>query len=168
MAKPVYATLDVPPATDFNSWLVNVNYATKSATESVPSSTTLQDDNDLTVPVEANAIYTVHAMILYGGPTAADLKLLFRTPTSGSFTGMATGLVVAAATAADNGNIPMTGNSSEVFGCLGAGTQIMTVLGKLVTAGTAGNFKVEWAQNTSNVTPTQVFGNSFLDLRRVS
>jgi hypothetical protein len=168
MAKPVWATNDIPTATQFNDWLTNVNYVSKGGTESVTSSTTLQNDDYLFVPVVANAIYTLHAMFLYGGATAADLKLLLRTPTSGSFTGMATGLVVGAATAADNANIPMTGNSSEVFGALGSGTQILTVLGKLVTAGTAGNLQVEWAQNVSSGTATQVFGNSFLDLRRVS
>lgn len=168
MAKPVWATNDIPTATQFNEFLTNINYVSKGGTESVTSSTTLQNDDDLFVPVVANAIYTLTAMVLYGGATGGDFKMLFRTPTSGSFTGMATGLVVAATTASDNANIPMTGNSSEVFGCLGAGTQILTVIGRLVTAGTAGNLQVEWAQNVSSGTSTQVFGNSFLDLRRVS
>jgi len=168
MAKPVFATNDVPTAAQFNSWLVNVNYVRKGGTQSISSNTTLQADNDLFVPVEANAIYTVWAMILYGGPAGADLKLLFRTPTSGSFTAMAHSLTSTAAAQTDGQNLPVSGNSSDIYGTLGAGTQLFIVLGTLTTAGTAGNFAVEWAQNTSNATAVQVFGNSFLDLQRRS
>lgn len=168
MAKPVIAPGDQPPASTHNEWFINVNYVTKSGTQSISSNTTLQLDNDLAVPVAANAIYTVHVMVLYGGPAAADLKMLFRTPTSGAFTGVAQALTGAGSAQTDNQNLPVTGNSSDVYGTFGSGTQTFTMLGKLTTAGTAGNFQVEWAQNTSNATQVQVFGNSFLDLRRVS
>ena len=40
-------------------------------------------------------------------------------------------------------------------------------MGLLVVAGTAGTFKLQWAQNTSNATATRVFGDSFLRLTPV-
>lgn len=168
MAAPTWATNDVPAASDFNTWFQNINFARKTTTESVTSSTTLQVDDELIVAVEANAVYRVTAFITYGGASGADMKLLFRTPTSGSFTGIGIILTSAAASQSDAQNLPYGGNASEVWGCLGSGSQVGLVEGVLVTAGTAGNFQVEWAQNSSSGTATQIFGNSFLDLRKVA
>lgn len=168
MAAPTWATNDVPAASDFNTWFQNINFARKTVTESVTSSTTLQVDDELIVAVAANATYVVNAFITYGGAAAADLKLLFRTPTGGSFTGLGNILISAATSQSDGQNLPYGGNASEVWGCLGSGSQVGVVTGVLVTAGTAGNFQVEWAQNASSATPTQIFGNSFIDLRRVA
>jgi hypothetical protein len=42
------------------------------------------------------------------------------------------------------------------------------VHGLLVVGGTAGTVKLQWAQNTSNVTATILKSGSFLVLRRVA
>lgn len=168
MAKPVFATNDVPTAAQFNSWLVNVNWARKTANQSVTSSITLQNDSELVVPVEANALYKVDCLLLYDGPAAADLKFLFRTPTGGSMTAMANALVSTGSSQQDSQNLPITGNSSEAAGTFGSGTQMLTMLGVLTTVGTSGNFQLEWSQNTSNASATRVLANSFISLRRMS
>lgn len=168
MVAPVFATDDVPDAGEVNDWFVNVKYARTLATQSVPSSTTLQDDDYMFLSVSANAEYHVECLVNYGGPPAADLKLLFATPAGATFVGMGQTLVGAATGQSDNQNLPYGGNASEVWGTTGAGQQFGTVTGILVVGGTAGTFKIQWAQNTSNVTPTQVFGNSYLLLRRVA
>ncbi len=168
MAKPVWAYNDIPTATQFNEWLTNINFARKSATESVSNSLTLQDDNELLVPIEANAIYLMDSIILYDGPANADLKILFRTPTGGSMSGAATGLLDTASTAGNTVTIPITGNSSNSFGTLGSGTQALICHGMVFTSGTAGNLQVEWSQNTSQASATRVISGSWINLRRVS
>lgn len=168
MAKPTWATNDIPTAAQFNSWLTNINFARATGTQSVASSTTLVTASELVVAVEANAIYAVRAVIAYSGPSAGDIKVLFRTPTSGSFAGAGNCLVVGASSQQDSQILPYGGNASEVWGALGSGTQYGTVEGVLITAGTAGNFSVEFAQNTSNGSATSIQGNSHLHLTRVS
>lgn len=167
MAKPVYSTGDVPTADEVNNWFVNVQHARVLATQSVTSSTTLQDDDYMVLSVDANAVYLVWCILDYSGAAAGDLKVLFRTPTSGSFYGQGTTLIGAATGQQDNQNMPITGNSSDILGTTGTGRQIAMVMGQLITAGTAGNFKVEWAQNTSNATATQMHTGSWLSLMRV-
>jgi hypothetical protein len=167
VTKPTFATNDVPNATDFNEWLVNINFARKTSNESVTSSTTNQADDQLFVPVQANAVYVVLCVLAYTGATAGDLKVLFRVPSGGGFQGMGTTLVVGAASQQDIQSMPY-GVASEVWGCLGAGTSYGKVDGLLTTAGTAGDFAIDWAQNTSNATPTTIQAGSFLSLLRVS
>lgn len=166
MAKPTFATNDVPSATDFNEWLVNVNFARKTSNESVTNSTTNQADDQLFVPVQANAIYVVQLVVKYSAATAADLKLLFRVPSGGSFEGMGTTLVSSAGSQQDLQSMPYA-LTSEVWGGLG-GDSWGRVDGMLITAGTAGDFAVDWAQNASSGTATIIKAGSFLELRRVS
>lgn len=167
MAKPVFATNDVPTAVQFNEWLVNVNFAYKSANESVPSSTTLQADDHLNVAVQANSTYFVTAPIKYDGDSAADLKVLFRCPTSAVFNAVGVVLVGGAASQSDNQNAPIAENTTAIWGCLGTGTPLWgLVTGVLVTAGTAGNFGLEWAQNASSGTATRVLLGSSMNLDR--
>lgn len=167
MPKPVFATNDVPNATQFNEWFVNINFARKTSNESVTSSTTNQADDQLFVPVQANAVYVVTCVLAYTGATAGDMKVLFRVPTSGGFSGMGTILVVGAASQQDIQTLPY-GLASETWGCLGAGTSYGQVLGLLTTAGTAGDFAIDWAQNTSSATATTIQAGSYLSLLRVS
>lgn len=167
MAKPVYSTGDVPTADEFNQWLVGVNFAYKLVSESVTSSTVIQADDYLFLPVQANAIYTVKLVLSYSAAAAADLKLLFRVPTGSIFTGMGTTLVTGAASQQDIQAMPY-GAGSEVWGGLGAGTQYGMVDGLLRVGGTAGDFAVDWAQNVSNATPTTLNAGSWLKLDRVS
>lgn len=168
MSKPVFATNDVPTAAQFNSWLVNVGFARMTGVQSVTASTTLVTATDLTIACEANAIYKMEAVITYGAPTAADMKVLFRTPTSATFQGVGTVFTTAAVSQSEIQNMPYGGNASEVWGSVGVGTNWGFVSGILITAGTAGNFSVEFAQNTSNATATTLNTNSHMNLRRVS
>lgn len=167
MAKPVYATNDVPPPSEWNEWLVNVNWARKTALENVISSTTLQNDDHLFVPVQANAVYFMTALIKYDGLDAADLKILFRLPTGATLNAQGTALVSGATSQQDIQTLPIFENASTVWGVLGAGATLFgTVTGVVVVGSTAGNVQVEWAQNASAATPTRLLANSFLNLDR--
>lgn len=169
MAKPVFATNDVPSAAQFNSWLVNVNWARMTGNQGVLNSTTLVAATDLSIACEANAIYEMRALLTYSAPTAADMKVLFRTPTSATFQGAGTVLTTAAASQTEIQTLPYGGNASEAWGGLGGGTTWGFVQGILITAGSAGNFSVEFAQNTANAGgSTTIQTNSHMILRRMS
>lgn len=167
MAEPVFAAGDVPTASQVNEWFVNVNWARKPVNESVTSSTTLQSDDHLFVPVQANAAYFMTCVIKYDGDSAGDIKVLFRLPTSATLNGLGNTLIGGAASQSDNQNVPYVENASNIWGCLGTGTTLYgMVSGLVLTSSTAGTVSVEWAQNTSSATATRVLIGSFLDLAR--
>lgn len=169
MAAPTFSTGDVPTATQVNEWFTNIHWAQKTGTESVTSSTTLQDDDTLVVAVSANASYLVQQLMIYDGATGGDLKVGWTAPASATFSWLHTGLASTAASFSDDGTGAGDLTSAFTFGALGTGTNCGVMFhGVLTTSGTAGNFQVQWAQGTSSGTATRVFSGSFLSLRRMS
>jgi hypothetical protein len=118
MAKPVYSTGDVPTATDFNEWLVNVRWARKSANLDRSSTTTFTDDPDLTLTVLANAVYEVRSSLLIhsSSQVAGDFKFKFTGPAGAVLLSTVTGYDVAATT---NNNVVTTGMTLNTSASLG-------------------------------------------------
>jgi hypothetical protein len=170
MAAPVWATNDVPTATDFNVWLTNTIAAVKTATESVTSSTTLQNDDHLVLPLAVNSTYWVQGLLLMDGAQSADLKMDFTGPAGASITAHVSGLHLTAVLTADDSVQPIEsfGDVAHI-GCLGAGTHSSAVFFAIViVAGTAGNMQLRWAQEVSSATATRVFTGSGMWARRIS
>ena len=168
MTKPTFVTDDVPTAAQVNDWFVNVNYARKTATEPVTSSTTLQDDDALAVAVAASAEYLVELVMLYDGATAGDIKVGFTAPASAALEGIGIGLDPTASSSANDVTAYVVLGSANNFGALGTGTtSALKISGVLTTSG-AGTLTVQWAQVASSVTATRVFANSYLSLTRVA
>lgn len=171
MAAPVFVTDDVPTADQVNTWMVNMNFAYKTADEPIASSTTFQDDNHLTLPVVVSATYQVKMLILATGTTSQNIQWRLNGP-SGATLQAATIGTTAGSPSAGNGLSPridlVTLGSSEQHGLYGTGTitPIWTE-GVLVTGGAAGAFNLQWAQATSGGTATNVKVGSFLRLTRV-
>lgn len=153
------------------TWLVQSSnerlYARKSADQNAPN-TTLVVDSDLALAVQPNASYHVVCMLVYSGSSSADIKVLFRTPGSASFQGVAHALVGGAVSQQEVQEMPFAGNVSGLWGILSGGAAYGRVEGLLITSGSSGTFQVEYAQNTANATPTTVGTNSFMMLRRVA
>jgi hypothetical protein len=170
MAAPVWLTDDVPSATDFNEWLTNIHFARKTGSTSRTSTTTLADDPDLQLAVLANAIYEFHGCYRYDGDAAGDIKIAHLGPTSATMSYHTVAQTVTAAAVTDIGtSSALDITTGYPFGCRGAGAEfILDFHGLLVVAGTAGTFKLQFAQNTSNVVATRLLANSFMTLRRVS
>jgi hypothetical protein len=160
---------EVLTESDLDVYCVNSIGAVKTSTESVTSSTTLQDDNDLTVTVAANSTYEVSCFLKYDGPAAADLKIQFSVPASAAFE---YGVVKLQSGASDATSVAHEFGSqagSTIVGTIGSGTNAACrVVGTLEVAGTAGTFKLQWAQNTSDPTAVRVWARSFLICRRIS
>src|SRR5262245_12496724 len=169
MAIPTWVSGQVLTASDVNSWFVPLAKI-KSGTESVTSSTTLQNDDDLFVTVTATGTYRVELLLMYDASTAADLKVGFTGPAGAVLVGNASGLEIGATGSTNDfiGNI--TGISDTVnFGGLGAGSTLSAVItGTLRTTGTGGTFQLQWAQVASGGTATRVFADSHMTLWRIS
>src|SRR4051812_11958614 len=100
MAAPVFSTGDVPTATQFNEFLVNIRWARKSANLDRSSTTTFADDPDLTLSVLANAVYEVRCSLLVhsASQAAGDFKMKFTAPAGAVLLATASGYDVAATT----------------------------------------------------------------------
>lgn len=142
--------------------------AVKSATQSVTSSTVPVNDTALVLPMAANATYIFDLIVIYtGGPTgASDLSLGGNLPpgsTSSPFWWLGPNLANGfqfGTNASLPGLLP--------FGTNGAVPQVLTMHGSVTTGATAGNLQLQWAQNTSNATPTNVLPGSVLRLEKAS
>ncbi|MGW3330277.1 hypothetical protein ACWDF9_06980 [Streptomyces rubiginosohelvolus] len=137
----------------------------KPTDEQVLSSTALQDDDHLTIPVTAGGRYAIDAMLAVDGDPAADLLLTLAAPPGsvGYWTPGAITLGVSDGT----GSIRLTRyapGASIGVGITAAGL-IVAPLGT-VTAGANGAIAVQWAQNVSSATPTILRAGSWLRVTR--
>lgn len=169
MAVPVWSSGQVLTASDVNTWFVPIS-AIKTSTESVTSSVTLQNDDQLVVALAANSTYFVQMVIRYDGATAGDIQVQFTGPGGATIFGQWVGNPFSAAGLTDVRVVPLIAfSAAEAFGCLGAGTDTsLSFQGNVATGGSAGNLQLQWAQGTSNGTATRVFGQSFIAAWRIS
>ncbi len=153
------------------NWLKPV-FARKTSDTSRSSTTTFADDPHLTVAVEANTVYVVQCNLAYvsTSTTAGDFKMQFTAPASSAFQGSAHTYTAAGAAATDDvsGGLTLTTTLSCGVVATGDPNNPCWIGGILVTAGTAGNFVVQWAQSASNATATVLKTNSYLALQRVA
>lgn len=132
----------------------------KTADESVASSTALQDDNDLVLALGANQIWQVKLVLRAVSASGTPmLKTGFTVPAGATIGGVAIGPNAANT----DDSRPVT--EAAVLDFLLPATAIFEMV--VVTAGTAGNFKLQWAQNTSNATATVMKAGSILLAHRV-
>lgn len=143
------------------------SFVRKTTSETVTSSTTLQNDDTLVLAMAATGVYEVAINVRYDGATGGDLKIGFSAPAAASFNFNAVAMSTTAALYTDDQTFIGELTSTPTFGCLGVGTVAGCLIqGLLVGGGTAGNFQFQWAQGTSSATSTRVFGGSYMTLRR--
>jgi len=159
-------------------WPVGPLARVKTADESVTSSTTLQNDDHLVIPVTANSKYAVEAFIMALGPATADLKIDWAIPAS-SFINInmlewqranAEGQrVVLTGGAAGRMTLEGESNGLALFGStFSTQSSWTTFVGQLGVVGTAGNLQFRWAQNTSDAGAVTLKAGSWLKITRVS
>lgn len=145
----------------------------KTATESVVSSTTLQDDDHLFFNVEANSTYLVTLYILHNGQ---GVHSNFKIGTTVPMLTIATSMLMHFSRTY-NGTSITTDSSinagdalfSEKVIATNAGANNMSSLIYLYvrTAANSGTFKFQWAQNSSSSTAMQVAQDSYLEWRKL-
>jgi hypothetical protein len=143
-------------------------FISKTSDESLVSSTTLQDDDELTLQVVANTVYEVSFMLIYEAGTTGDFKYQWVAPASATFLHADNRLNVAATLTGDDTVSADDITVAITAGGLGTGVSLpIEGKGLLRVAGTAGTFKLRWAQGTSSAGATIVKADSFVTLRRV-
>jgi hypothetical protein len=140
--------------------------AIKAVDESLTANTTLQDDDELQLAVEANATYSFTMQLRYDATTTSDIKTQFSLPTGGTMFYAMQG--IAAATSVYNG-FDLNETSVPIFEGGGAGTvRVVSAGGHIVTLSSAGTAKLKWAQSTSGGTATIVKAGSSFVIRRIA
>jgi hypothetical protein len=142
--------------------------ALKTTNESVTSSTTLQNDDQLVVPVAANTKYMIEGFIIYDGLSAAGLKVAVTAP-AGATTSFAAFGPQSGGPGINsyNANVVAAGGALGLE-CNGVGTLIgAEPKGYVATAGTSGSLQFQFAQVVSNATAVRVFANSWLKVTKV-
>lgn len=147
-------------------WPLGTLYAYKTADESLTSTTTLQNDDHLVLPVDANATYLYKIYWLFVANNAVDIKFDLTLPAGAAF-------------APNNGNaletwpsgtgnfLSMTPTSAQnVDG--GNNTTPDIIWGSFSTAGTAGSLQFRWAPQISSGTATTTIKGSWMELIRVA
>lgn len=149
-------------------------HAHKDSDTTIISDSTLNDDPDLFVTVEANAVYRLDFHLITLGNATGDFKMQFDGPTGTTGTWGAYALATGATTQAGNADsgkevIRTTIGSPRSYGTVSTGSgQIILGMGLVRTDATAGTFKLSWSQDTSTATNTVLVSNSFIELRRVA
>lgn len=143
--------------------------ARKTATESVTSSTVLQDDNHLLITVAANTNYVITGTFYVTSASATpDFKMAFVTP-SGTIAVSYAALVIGAGSSPSRGADVLS--TSGVAGnaiTIGAGEVLIVQIQGTISVGvTGGTFKLQWAQNTSSGTATTINAGGFLSAVKI-
>jgi hypothetical protein len=146
-------------------------YVIKDSSIAMTSSTTYKDDEELVYALVANAIYEPEFILAPGGSTTGDIKTRWSVPSGATGFRWCTGLG-STATSRDNAaaiKMAVHAFSSDcVYGTVsttsvGAAREI----GTITTGATAGNLRLQWAQNTSDATGSEILAGSYLRIRRI-
>jgi hypothetical protein len=146
--------------------LADFQFIAKASDESVTSSTTLQDDNELTFAIGANETWFVQCWLLIDADLAGDLTCALTAPAGATgwwgghrFASGASDAVNEAANWSIQTNL--TTASSRDIGGAGAGTVVATPCqGYVVNSSTAGSVTLSWAQRASSATATTLKAGS--------
>jgi hypothetical protein len=145
---------------NFNTAVMHLA-ARKSSDESIASSVTLQDDNDLILPVAANEVWQLRYILKVTIPVTPQLKMAFTFPASGDISLSGTEFNAAGTLTKISFQGTTTPTATQDF--LGSTSNRDIVLdGVFVNAGNAGNLVLQWAQNVSNASATIMKANSTL------
>jgi hypothetical protein len=155
---------DEPTAQQINDVLPR--FVTKLADESITNNATPQSDDELFIAVASSTRYWVEMWMVFNSPAANDLKLQWTSPAgvAGWWRPAATNLAAASETIYQ-GSLAW-GTQAQIEGS--ASDKSISVVGILVTAGTAGTLQLQWAQNTNTGNTTTVKANSVLKIQKIA
>jgi hypothetical protein len=171
MALKTFNVGEILTASDVNIYLTNSISGIRLTTKSITSSTTLQDDANLVIPLAANSSYELSGQLIYNGDPAGDLKIGWTGPAGFSIGFVASTMAIGSASYADDQLFYGTQANAPQFGCIGTGSNQTTAAmlsGLVLIAGTAGNLQLQWAQFASNATATSMLTHSFITCRRIN
>jgi len=139
--------------------LTDVTLVKKTTPQTVNNSTTLVNDSELVIAVEANSLYMVETALDYESSNVADFKATFSIPTGARMT-------------ANTGNAPSPNIAipstifGAGFGAVSTGFRVLSAV--LKTEANAGNLTLQWAQNLAEVSDTIVRAGSQMWVRKLA
>ena len=137
----------------------------KTADESVSSSTTLQNDDELYAALAANEVVVFRLTLAFNASASGDIKMGFTIPSGASMWWNNSNSIYVAASGSifDNNNLDETGTRS----INGEGAdRTVTLVGYVANSSTPGNLQLQWAQDSSDPSLTKVLIGSHLLLWR--
>lgn len=169
--EKTFASEEVLTAADMTTYFVQQAVVIKSADETVASSTTNQNDNELSIAVDANTTYWVECFLIYAAHPSADIKVTYSGPSGTTMQWCADGLVSGSTSVVDDVSRSLQGlANTPSHGGITDNTTVLVAMhkGVLTVGGTAGNLTLQWAQLASNASATRVYAGSTLVVTRVS
>ena len=147
----------------------------KAATTSRSSMTTLADDPDLTVTLDASATYTIEMVLSYAALTAAGFQTAWSVSAGVTSVNRSVDGPGSSAADASADNISMRSGVHNYATAVSCGTrnsgsnQLVAVERALVTTDTTGGtVTLQWAQATSNATATLLSVSSYMTVTRIA
>ncbi|MBU2051451.1 MAG: hypothetical protein KKH61_21080 [Gammaproteobacteria bacterium] len=140
----------------------------KPADETVNNSAVLQDDDDLKLALLANEKWLVDLFLMFTGDAAADLKIQFTAPAGAvvywGHIGSGSQLGVKTWGFGDTGNTPFLYLLADVspMGTAGASVSGARLTALVINGANAGDFQLQWAQNSATVADTKMLAGSCL------
>jgi len=139
-------------------------FAVKASDESVTSSTTLQDDDDLTATLAASGIYQIELMLIFTSASDTPEAKFSLIEADGTWNSVWTKL------ATGGGTVESLNESSSASVILMDSAvvyeQRLSVVA--IAGGAGGVFKLQWAQNVSNGTATVLKKGSWMRTTKLS
>lgn len=142
----------------------------KLASEDRPSTTTLADDTDLTLPLEANAAYHVRMFVHYAAISAAGFQTAWTVPSGATGARWALGAGPTQVASTDvPGRFGVHGftTACEYGDRASASNQMGAFEEAIVQTTNAGTIALQWAQVASNATAARVASGSFVCVQRL-
>lgn len=130
----------------------------KVADETVNNSSVLQNDDELFVPMSANAVYDFFVIIHHNSGGTPDIKFGWTVPSGttmvwGGYIVNTAGAFTVVANLSQSSTASIGGTGSDSF---------QMFQGTIVTSSTAGTLQLQWAQDTANASNTIVRAGSYL------
>jgi len=135
----------------------------KSSSQSLVSSTVLQNDSQLSLSVEAGKTYIIEGLVIASSTSAMpDIKIAFVAPTG---TTMSIGYIEAAGSSSSGGILQASGIGGRAS--VPANNPAPIVIHGTIVVSTTGTLQLQWAQNTSNANTMQVVKGSYLKIDQI-
>ena len=149
------------------------SYVLKGSDESVTSSTTLQDDNDLLFVLPAIGTYLFDIWVYAQSATnaAGDLKVALTFPTGTMrYSALGPDPAIASASVASGvwfTHLGATSGTSAISAGLSTNTNLVWMHGMFAASAT-GTLRLQWAQDTSNASASTVKAGSHMQIKQVA
>lgn len=132
----------------------------KTGDDTISSDDSLNNDDELLLPLLANEVVKFEAFIIYNSGTTPDIKFAFTVPAAATIVWAVTNARYSPTAADEPVTVAASGTSLGFSG--NAADVAVLITGTVVNGANAGNLQLQWAQQTSDASNTTVKTNSWL------